>query len=1606
MRNRKTIITGAACAALLALFGACKNNFYHDLIPPDGDRITSFKVAGQKGEAVIGENIIELTVGKDVDIQELIPSITVSYGARIFPLTFEYVLQTFPGVEILSAMRDLYTASDLPEYIRDLIRRTPDFTVPKLNTPIDFSGPVNFFVVAGLGNIRQYTVNIIQDNGEPQILGFRFAKYDNHEILGDAVAAISSDTLTVTAIYPVEMPLSYALIPSFEILGEKLEIDGAEVVSAESEIQFEKLIDIPQTKRISVTREGETKEWTLQLTFIEDPDTVRQIIDFRFNWADNTFIAATAVAAIINDGDFGTITVQVLHEGARPSSLTPRFLSSGTVRRAGVVQTSGVSGQDFSAPFEYRVTSRDGQFHRTYTVRVEFIQITRDIPRMLSFGLSQMHNPGIIRGSNGEIGDGHIIIDVHYGSFVAPDILIPEFSAEGIVTVLGSVQISGLSPQDFSRRQTYRVTNPKDPTLRRDYSIQTRLIRDTSSDALITSFGFSPQVGLEDALTGRIQQETISVFASENSGINERLLAPYFTATGQVTVGGVVQGSGVSAHIFSGPMEYTVVSPNGLKTRTYTVNVREMPAMRVYVDERANGWNDGTSWQNAFRSLKDAADATVDYPVDVLKEVWIAGGMYTISGEEHFPVVPNIIYSGGFSGSETSKAQRNLTAHKTIVSGASSAVNLFAAFDTSARGRVKTVSGNVSFENLEFTNSGTAISLTLADDVELRMTDLRFNGMYSDAVKLSGALDIAMSDLEFSQIEGSGIIFDNASDAIEMKSVTIQHSASGVKFNGGGSGASLSGLILRNIAGNGIEFSAGRGRSTSPARQRQVSSRMTSGITIESGGTWENIGGSGIVLSALNSHVEIISPKIANTSGRAISITNSSGDITISRAEIGNMTGDASGIYISGGSGRVNIQNAVIDNIKGKGIELSSVNSFVKIDAPKISRTGDHAISVVNSSGDIDIARANINDITNASGIYISGGSGRRDIVDAAIDGIKREGNIVDLINRSISAIYITSSGSSSLNIQRPKVSNSSGTAVFVSGSSGSVQISRMDFSNLTGTGITVSSTGRVEIVDAIRMTGSVSISGNSGHREIFRLNTDRGVSVSGGSSLTISEVHIQGSGNGTSGISVSNIAGMVDINRSSMRNVSGRGIYISGGSGRRELSYITGNTISGDGIYVSANNPEVVSLQGLILENITGSSSDAVRLSGGNVTITGMVARNVGNRGVYISGGGLASVLGADVINTGGTGIEISGTSVLISSAIVSETRDNGIYVQGASITIDENSSVTNAGGHGIYLSTNGSVLGVSIKNVTVNGTGRNGLAINGNNSDASISRAHIRNSQSTGISISIGGNRGAPNITNSSVQDSASGISVYTNSQFFLSDSLIKNTGRALTIDAREFRVSDVDFINTLSSDDDRGRIAYLGSMDKGRFSNCTFTHEHMNRRDEPPSSRIKHLTLFESSVVTLEFFNCNFFDLHGDSSRVTYYFSSYTDYWGSGNGPTSGELWGVALVNFYNSRFKFNGDMVGIFAGYTGDTYQGDPHHDYFLVRDIAILSNGSSIALFQIVHGSHSKNHRFNFSGNNNYYEGTKITSDVISNKPPAYAKRLFTFYGSVNLSFVD
>ena len=939
------------------------NNFFHDLVPPDENQILSFTVDGQTEREVILTSEIYVMVEAGTSVNALIPNIEISSRATLIPLTMDYLSDAFPSANIMQAAIGIFTADDLSSYVLDLIADNRDFNRPIIDKPIDFSGPVNFIVISARGNIRQYTVNIVIDSGLPRLINFGFSKFDNEEIIKDAVSFVNENTRTIQAavLYPAEMDLTYALIPSFTILGDKVEVDGAEVQSGIDAIQFNNTTGI-QTKTIIVWRNEIPLDFTLTIVFSLDPDSIRSITDFRFNRTDNPSpgIAANAVGSIINNDELGTIHVQVFYTGIKPSYLTPRFTAPGNVTVNNVTQTSGVNSHDFSSSIEYRVISRNNLYVRTYTVTVDFIDIAASSPVISAFKFSSALNPSLVQDTTAQISEtsGIIMIIASYGSVITPDTLIPEFSATGIVTVNNSVQTSGFSAQNFSRQIKYSVTSPENPTLTRDYWVQVSFTRDTSLDATITAFSFHPgeNAGLQEELTGRIDHNAgkITIIAPVGSGVSARTMYPRFTSAGQVRVNGTLQTSGVNGHIFNSPIEYHVTSANGTNTKIYTVTVRELQS-RIFVNQNAVGMGDGTSWHDAFRELSAACAAAELFDEDVPKEIWIAAGTYrpsrTGNREEYFLITPNTSYIGGFAGNETTKDQRNTAVNKTIISGdlggGVRSWNLFGRFNT-ANVRQQ-INGDVSFEGMEFTsaNASTAsgdrrsifdfyFSSSVArhlDIISCTFKEMQMGNLEVIRVTGSSRASMRLSNVTMSDIDGGSVVFQSNGRAIiensafdscrgpillggvlshkEITNTNITNVPAGhgltVYVSGGN-------VIIDNVTidgvqnGNGISISAGTAIiSNSNIRNSSINTNG-GGIRID------------VSINAVVNNTIIENVRAENGGGISASSTNNpmiEGHLTISNSTIRNAiaTNNGGGVHFNS-TGRLVIENSLFENCR------------------------------------------------------------------------------------------------------------------------------------------------------------------------------------------------------------------------------------------------------------------------------------------------------------------------------------------------------------------------------------------------------------------------------------------------------------------------------------------------------------------------------------------------------------------------------------------------------------------------------------------------------------------------------------------------------------------
>ncbi len=273
---------------------------------------------------------------------------------------------------------------------------------------------------------------------------------------------------------------------------------------------------------------------------------------------------ALSVTATIDEGNH-TVAATVPH-GTSVTGLVAAFTHTGqTVQVGAVVQTSGVTANDFSSPVTYTVVAEDSS---TQDYMVTVTVAASSAKELTSFGFPALSVTGTI-----DEGAHTVAATVPYGTNVTA--LVAAFTSTGQAVKVGSlVQTSGVTANDFSSPVTYTVVAADSST--QDYVVTVTVALSSAKE--LTSFGF-PAL----SVTGTINEGGHTVAATVPYGTNVTALVAAFTHTGQaVKVGSVVQTSGVTANDFTSPVTYTVVAPDS-STQDYAVTVTPEPAPGILI---------------------------------------------------------------------------------------------------------------------------------------------------------------------------------------------------------------------------------------------------------------------------------------------------------------------------------------------------------------------------------------------------------------------------------------------------------------------------------------------------------------------------------------------------------------------------------------------------------------------------------------------------------------------------------------------------------------------------------------------------------------------------------------------------------------------------------------------------------------------------------------------------------------------------------------------------------------------------------------------------------------------------------------------------------------
>jgi len=399
-------------------------------------------------------------------------------------------------------------------------------------TPNNFTSPVIYTVVAGDGSTQAYVVTVtVSANTAKALTSFSFAS-------PAAIGTITESSKTVALSVPSGTDVT-ALVATFVSTGASVKVGTVMQASGTTPNNFTS----PVTYTV-VAGDGSTQAYVVTVTVAAN--SAKALTSFSF--------ASPAVTGTITDSS-KTVAVSV-PSGTNVTALKATFVSTGTSVKVGtVVQTSGITSNNFTTPVTYTVVAADGST-QAYLVTVTIGANTAKALTSFSFT-----SPAV----TGTITDSSKTVEVSVPSGTNVTALKATFVSTGTSVKVGTVvQTSGTTPNNFTSPVTYTVVAA-------DGSTQAYVITVTvgaNPAKALTSFSFA-----SPAISGTITESSKTVAISVPFGTDLTALVATFVSTGaSVKVGTVVQTSGTTPNNFTSPVTYTVVAADG-STQAYVVTV-------------------------------------------------------------------------------------------------------------------------------------------------------------------------------------------------------------------------------------------------------------------------------------------------------------------------------------------------------------------------------------------------------------------------------------------------------------------------------------------------------------------------------------------------------------------------------------------------------------------------------------------------------------------------------------------------------------------------------------------------------------------------------------------------------------------------------------------------------------------------------------------------------------------------------------------------------------------------------------------------------------------------------------------------------------------------
>ncbi len=225
-------------------------------------------------------------------------------------------------------------------------------------TENNFSEPVVYTVTAADGSTKNYTVTTSETPSDAKaISAFAFPAASNSSLSVDGAGVINEAEGTIAIVLPFQTD-NTSLVATFSTTGASVAVVDTIQSSGVTENNFSGPVVYTVT-----AADGSTKNYAV--TTSEHPSDAKAITAFGFTVANNSSLSVD-VAGVISKAE-GTIAID-LPFLTDNTSLVATFSTTGTsVTVIDAIQSSGVTGNNFSSPVIYTLTAADGST-KEYTV--------------------------------------------------------------------------------------------------------------------------------------------------------------------------------------------------------------------------------------------------------------------------------------------------------------------------------------------------------------------------------------------------------------------------------------------------------------------------------------------------------------------------------------------------------------------------------------------------------------------------------------------------------------------------------------------------------------------------------------------------------------------------------------------------------------------------------------------------------------------------------------------------------------------------------------------------------------------------------------------------------------------------------------------------------------------------------------------------------------------------------------------------------------------------------------------------------------------------------------------------------------------------------------